>query len=118
LRAFTREANPGIHAALEDGRILSHADDALRIGVPATFAAGRLREKGDALADLASRFFDEPTRVEIVDESAPAASTQPSDGETDLRRRRQAALNDPGVSRALEVLDGEIVEILPFGGAR
>jgi DNA polymerase-3 subunit gamma/tau len=118
LRAFTREANRGIHAALEDGRILSHADDALRIGVPATFAAGRLREKGDALADLASRFFDEPTRVEIVDESAPAASTQPSDGETDLRRRRQAALNDPGVSRALEVLDGEIVEILPFGGAR
>jgi len=118
LRAFTREANPAVHAALEEGRILSHQDGALRIGVPAAFAVGRLREKGDALTDLASRFFGAPTRVEVVDESRPAAGAAPPNDESDMRRRRQAALNDPGVSRALEVLDGEIVEILPFGGAR
>ena len=120
LRAFTREANPGIHAALEDGRIVSHEADVLRIGVPAAFAARRLHEKVDTLAEFASRFFGVATRIEIADESAPAAerADAAAGADEDLRRRRRAALNDPGVTRTLEVLDGEIVEILPFGAAR
>ena len=118
LRAFTRTGNPAIYAALEDGQILSHASDTLRIRVPAAFAARRLQEKSDALAELASRFFGKPTRIEIADEGVDAASTTPPGIDDDLRRKRQVALNDPGVSRALEVLDGEIVEILPFGATR
>jgi hypothetical protein len=119
LRAFARESNPAIHAALEDGEIVSHDRGLVRIRVPAAFAARRLQERTDALAEIASRFFDATTRVEIADaeELAPAAGTL-AGGDDDLRRRRQAALNDPGVSRALEVLDGEIVEILPFGAPR
>jgi DNA polymerase-3 subunit gamma/tau len=120
LRAFTRETNPGIHAALEDGRIVSHEADVLRIGVPAAFAARRLHEKVDTLAEFASRFFGVATRIEIADESAPAAerADAAAGADEELRRRRQAALNDPGVTRTLEVLGGEIVEILPFGAPR
>jgi DNA polymerase-3 subunit gamma/tau len=117
LRAFAREVNPAIHAALEAGEIVSHESGLLRIRVPAAFAARRLQERTDALAELASRFFDATTRVEIADAEAPTAPTA-ANGDDELRRRRQAALNDPGVSRALEVLDGEIVEILPFGAPR
>ena len=117
LRAFAREANPAIHAALEGGEIVSHESDLLRIRVPAAFAARRLQERTDALAEIASRFFGAGTRVEIADGELPAAPAAAT-GDDDLRRRRQAALNDPGVSRALEVLDGEIVEILPFGATR
>ena len=35
-----------------------------------------------------------------------------------LRLRRQAALKNPGVARALEILDGEVVEIKPLGAPR
>jgi DNA polymerase-3 subunit gamma/tau len=119
LRAFAREANPAIHAALEDGEIVCQESGLLRIRVPAAFAARRLQERSEALAEIASRFFDATTRVEIADTQAPSPPADAAaSGEDDLRRRRQAALNDPGVSRALELLDGEIVEIVPFGAPR
>jgi DNA polymerase-3 subunit gamma/tau len=115
LRAFARADNPGIFAALEGGRVLSREDGALRIGVPAAFAARRLREKAKLLHALAQRFFGEAVRIEIVDESAPAAAEPGAKGPDQTRQRRQEALNDPGVSRALEILGGEILEIRPLG---
>jgi DNA polymerase-3 subunit gamma/tau len=115
LRAFARAENPGIYAALEGGRVLARDDRALRIGVPAAFAAKRLREKAKLLDALAERFFGAAVRVEIVDESAPAPGEPAARGSEQTRQRRQEALNDPGVSRALEILGGEIVEIRPLG---
>jgi DNA polymerase-3 subunit gamma/tau len=115
LRAFARAENPGIYAALEGGRVLAREDGALRIGVPAAFAARRLREKAKLLDALAGRFFGAPVRVEIADESAPSAAEPAAKGVEQNRQRRQDALNDPGVSRALEILGGEIVEIRPLG---
>jgi DNA polymerase-3 subunit gamma/tau len=118
LRAFARGENPGIYAALEGGRVLAREGGTLRIGVPAAFAARRLREKAKLVDALAARFFGGPARVEIVDESAPAAAEPAARGADAARQRRQEALNDPGVSRALEILGGEIVEIRPLGEGR
>jgi hypothetical protein len=43
-----------------------------------------------------------------------AAVARPEDTEA-ARRRRQQALDHPGVNTAIEVLGGEIVEIRPLG---
>jgi DNA polymerase-3 subunit gamma/tau len=118
FRAFTREPGPGIFAALEGGRVLERSAGCLRLAVPEGFAARRLREKVSQLEALAARFFGEPTRVEVAEErSSPPGADAAEDGEA-VRLRRQAALNDPGVGRALEILGGEIVDIRPLGGRR
>jgi DNA polymerase-3 subunit gamma/tau len=119
LRALAREGNPGIYAALEGGRLISREDGKLRFGVPSAFAARRLTEKSKALEALAEHFFGEPVRVEIIHESDAQAEAPVMAAEPDVsRQRRQQALNDPGVSRALEILGGEIVEIRPLGEGR
>ncbi|MGH0029760.1 MAG: DNA polymerase III subunit gamma/tau [Myxococcota bacterium] len=121
LCAFVRQRNPGIFAALEGGRILARENGTLRVGLPAGFAARRLQEKADQLAELTSEFFGQPVRVEAVDESVPEAAPQRAGGapkEDPARRRRQQALNDEGIARVLDILDGEIVEIRPLGGGR
>jgi DNA polymerase-3 subunit gamma/tau len=121
LRAFVRERNPGIYSALDGGRILARDDGSLRIGLPAAFAARRLRDKAEPLAALASEFFGAPVRVEAVDESVSEPATAANGGDAGgdgVRRRRQQALNDDGIARALDILDGEIVEIRPLGAPR
>jgi DNA polymerase-3 subunit gamma/tau len=115
LRAFAREQNPGVYAALEGGRIAEHSADALVIAVPA-FAAARLRERQAALEEIAARFFGETLRVRVAEQGVVDAASAP-DGEA-VRLRRQAALNHPGVARALEILEGEILEIRPLGAPR
>ena len=56
--------------------------------------------------------------MEIVDESEASPATETDTAPDMGRQRRQEALNDPGVSRALEILGGEIVEIRPLGSGR
>jgi DNA polymerase-3 subunit gamma/tau len=115
LRAFAREQNPGVYAALEGGRIAERSAEALVISVPA-FAAQRLRERHAALEEIATLFFGETLRVRVAEQGAVDAASGP-DGEA-VRLRRQAALNHPGVARALEILEGEILEIRPLGAPR
>jgi DNA polymerase-3 subunit gamma/tau len=117
LRAFVKEANAGIYAALEGGELVAADEEGLRIAVPQAFAARRLQDKIELLETLSGRFFDRPTRVQIegsTDGSAERASAAGPDPEH-ARQRRAAALKDPGVGRALEILGGEIVDILPLG---
>jgi DNA polymerase-3 subunit gamma/tau len=117
LRAFVREENPGVYAALEGGRIVARDASGLRIAVPGAFAARRLGDKLAQLEQLAGRFFDRPTPVHV--ESVPEESSADARPDADaLRRRRAAALSDPGVGRALEILGGEIVDIRPLGDGR
>jgi DNA polymerase-3 subunit gamma/tau len=117
LRAFVKEANAGIYAALEGGELVAADEEGLRIAVPQAFAARRLQDKIELLETLSGRFFDRPTRVQIEgssDASAESLSAAGPDPEH-ARQRRAAALKDPGVGRALEILGGEIVDILPLG---
>ncbi len=120
LRAFARPEHPGIYAALDGAELVERGDECLRIRVPEPFAARRLREKQDAVDALAASFFGRATRVAIEDQPGPAAGGPGSDdsGLDFLRQRRQEALNDPAVGRALEILGADIVEIRPLGGSR
>ncbi|HEY5657025.1 MAG TPA: DNA polymerase III subunit gamma/tau [Myxococcota bacterium] len=121
LRAFAREESPAIHAALGGGRLVEHGASGLRIAVAERFAADRLREKSAQLEQIASRFFGSPTgvHIELDENGAPegADGAHAADPE-ELRRKRQAAINHPGVGRALEIMSGEILEIRPLGGGR
>jgi hypothetical protein len=118
LRGFVRERSHGIFASLEGGEVRLQQDGALTLGIPAGFAARRLQEKGSELDALASEFFGAPTRVTVEDTSAArAAGARATSSDEATRERRQAALNDEGVARTLDILDGEIVEIRPLGSA-
>jgi DNA polymerase-3 subunit gamma/tau len=121
LRAFVREQSPAIHAALGGGRLVERGESGLRIAVAERFAADRLREKSAQLEQIAARFFGHPTPVRI--ELEEGAQPDAADGATRVdpeavRRTRQAAINNPGVGRALEIMRGEILEIRPLGGGR
>ena len=116
LRGFAGKRSPGLFAALEGGHLMECGEDRLRIAIPQRFSAQRLGDRLEALEALCSELFGRTLKVEIEceeDGSAPdgAAARDPES----VRRLRQDALNDPGVLTALEILEGEIVEIRPLG---
>jgi DNA polymerase-3 subunit gamma/tau len=116
LRAFVKDENAGIYAALEGSQLVAADEQGLRIAVPQAFAARRLQDKAELLETLSERFFGHPTPVRIEVGSADASPGRtPAPDPEHARRRRAAALKDPGVGRALEILGGEIVDILPLG---
>jgi len=124
LRSFAGRENAGLLAPLEGGQIVDQGPDHLRIAVPTAFSAKRLNHKRNQLEAACAHFFGHAMRIEI--ETAPTAATgvaasgRSGSGEDPktARDRRQRALNHPAVRLALEVLDGEIVEIHPVGGGR
>jgi hypothetical protein len=118
LAAFAQQENRGLFAALAGGRLVERAPGRLRIRLASGIAARRLAARDRDLEAVCGRFFGEPMRVELETDSggAPARSgATPADDDAAARRRKQRALDDPGVNAALEVLGGEIVEIRPLG---
>lgn len=117
LRDFAGKGNPGLFAALEGGRLVERGEDHLRISVPQRFLAQRLEDRRDALEKACADFFGRGMRLEIEsDGDEPSGPTRP-DAES-RRQLRQAALNHPAVNAAVEILEGEIMEIRPIGGER
>jgi DNA polymerase-3 subunit gamma/tau len=115
LREFAQEANRGLFAALEGGRLTDHTPGRLRIVLPSTTAVRRFEARAQDLDEVCTRFFGEPTHVQLEAEGAVAQSAAPADGRDGERRRRQEALNHPAVNEALDVLGAKIVEIRPTG---
>jgi hypothetical protein len=119
LRERVREANPGIYAALDGGRLAHMADGLLRIEHPERFAANRLSEKRELIEAVASEMFGRPTRVEVQQAGDAPAAAHTTRVDPDVTRQIRAdALNDPGIGRALEILGAEIVDIRPLGTPR
>jgi DNA polymerase-3 subunit gamma/tau len=125
LRGFIREEHPGLVAALEGGKLLERDDQHIRVFIQEPFAAQRLRDRLESLEAACAKFFGHPIRVQI--ETAEAGAKAGSEATTDskaalsseaLRELTQRALKNPAVNRAVEILDGEIVEIRPTGHTR
>ncbi|HVH05365.1 MAG TPA: DNA polymerase III subunit gamma/tau [Myxococcota bacterium] len=118
LRVFAQRENRGLFAALEGGRALAFDGARLRLLVKPGIGAGRLASRRADLAAVCERFFGRPVRVEIEVEGDPASAAaqdaRAATQEATLARRRDA-LNHPAVNNALEILDGEILEIRPLG---
>ena len=119
LRGFIGNEHPGLFAAMEGGKLLELDEQRLRLFIPEPFAAQRLRDRLDSLGSVCAEFFGRPTGVEIeTTEAVPGAGREAAHSGEALRQLRQRALNHPGVNRAVEILDGEIVEIRPAGPTR
>jgi hypothetical protein len=125
LRGFMREEHPGLAAALEGGKLLERDDQRIRVFIQEPFAAQRLRDRTEPLEAACAKFFGHPIRVEIetAREDAEAGSEAAADSKAALssdalRELTQRALKNPAVNRAVEILDGEIVEIRPTGQTR
>ncbi|MEN8161498.1 MAG: hypothetical protein ABFS41_15620, partial [Myxococcota bacterium] len=118
LRAFAQEANRGLFAALEGGRLTGRTEQTLRIALPSAIAMRRLEGRMEELTGVCERFFGHPLRVVLEAEGAASATsgTRAVGPDPGAKRRRQEALNHPAVNQALEILQGEIVEIRPLGG--
>ena len=125
LRGFIGKNHPGLVAALEGGKLLDRDDKHMRVFIQEPFAAQRLRDQLESLETACAEFFGHPIRVQI--ETAEANAEAGSGAATDakaaltgeaLRELTQRALKNPAVNRAVEILDGEIVEIRPTGHTR
>ena len=125
LRGFIGKNHPGLVAALEGGKLLERDDQHMRVFVEEPFAAQRLRDRLESLETACAEFFGHPIRVQIetTEANAEAGSGAATGaraaltGEA-LRELTQRALKNPAVNRAVEILDGEIVEIRPTGHTR
>ena len=125
LRGFIGENHPGLVAALEGGKLLERDDQHLRVFVEEPFAAQRLRDRLESLETVCAEFFGHPIRVQIetteanteAESGAATGAIAALTGEA-LRELTQRALKNPAVNRAVEILDGEIVEIRPTGHTR
>ena len=119
LRAYAAKESPALFAALQDGALLEQAAGRIRIQIPRSFAAQRLRDRQSALDALCTSFFGRETRAEVASaeelrrDAEGSAGAAGRDGEA-LRRLRQVALDHPGVNAALTLLGAEIVEIRPL----
>jgi hypothetical protein len=125
LRGFIGKSHPGLVAALEGGKLLERDDQQLRVFIEEPFAAQRLRDRLEALETVCAEFFGQPLRVQIeTTEEHPEAETEAATGARTaptgeaLRKLTQRALENPAVNRAVEILDGEILEIRPAGHTR
>jgi DNA polymerase-3 subunit gamma/tau len=118
LRVFAQGENRGLFAALEGGRALHWDGARLRLALPDGIGARRLAGRRADLAAVGERFFGRPVRIEleIAGEAPSAAGAREASKEAEEARRREA-LNHPAVNAALELLDGEILEIRPLGSA-
>jgi hypothetical protein len=118
LRGFAQRENRSLFAALAGGRLLERTATQVRIALPEGFGARRLESRLGELEAVCARFFGVPLRVKLETEpqkaGVPAGPCAPDP--EDARRRRQEALDHPGLHAALEILGGEIVEIRPLGG--
>jgi hypothetical protein len=118
LRSFAQEANRGLFAALEGGRLAGRSDDTIRIALPSALAVRRLESRLRELEAVVERFFGGPRRVVLEsDGGAAEAAPRPAGPDPLAQRRRQEALNHPAVNQALEILQGEILEIKPLSGS-
>jgi len=116
LRAFAQDANRGLFAALEGGRLVARTEETLRIALPSAIAVRRLEGRIGELAGVCERFFGKALRV-VLEADGPAAepTARPAGADPLAQKRRQEALNHPAVNQALEILEGEILEIRPLG---
>jgi len=116
LRAFAQDANRGLFAALEGGRLVARTEETLRIALPSAIAVRRLEGRIAELAGVCERFFGKALRV-VLEADGPAAepAARPAGADPLAQKRRQEALNHPAVNQALEILEGEILEIRPLG---
>ena len=118
LRGFAGRDNHGLSAALEGGRIVERGEDRLRIAIANRFAAQRLNDRRETLEEICARFFGRPMNVEIESpEGSKGTDSSALENDT-IRQLRQDALNHPAVTAAVEIMEGEIVEIRPLGGDR
>jgi DNA polymerase III subunit gamma/tau len=116
LRVFAQRENRGLFAALEGGQASHWDGDRLRLALPAGIGSRRLGSRRAELEAVCERFFGRPVRLEleIADEAGGAEGAREASKEAGEARRREA-LNHPAVNAALEILDGEILEIRPLG---
>ena len=112
-------------AVCMSGKLLERDDQHMRVFIEEPFAAQRLRDRLESLETACSKFFGNPIRVQIetTEANAEAGSGVATDARTALtgealRELSQRALKNPAVNRAVEILDGEIVEIRPTGNTR
>jgi DNA polymerase-3 subunit gamma/tau len=119
LRVFGQKQNRGLFASLEQADLLERSDEHLKLSVSGAFHQRRLLDQVDEVKRVCSAFFGSPMRVEIVlsrrEEIASPESAPPAARER-VRSQRREALNHPSVNAALEILEGEIVDIRPLGG--
>jgi DNA polymerase-3 subunit gamma/tau len=122
LRNLAIERNRGLFASLEGGRILDQSAGRVRIAVTSAFHAERLRAKIDELNSVCTAFYGDPTEADVIsgdgaqsDGSNAARANSVANRRESERLLRQQALNHPAVNTALDVLEGEIVEIRPLG---
>jgi len=122
LRTLAKEENRGLFTSLDSCRVREQSPGHLHLTTSNGFHAKRLSDSVQSLEAICSRFFGQPTRVEIAVESTAGSdgdvtsTTRSVPQREDERRRRQEALNNPRINAALEVLQAEIVEIRPLGG--
>jgi DNA polymerase-3 subunit gamma/tau len=113
LRSRVREESPGLFSALQALRLSNREPGRLRFEAPNPFNRQRIEDRRDELEAICTRFFGEPTRIEVA-EATPAAARSAQPRLEESRRLRQQALNHPLVNTALEVLEADIVEIRPL----
>ena len=119
LRGFVRGRDRGLSASLEDATLLESRPGQVKLGAAAAFHHRRLTDRTPEVEQMLAEFFGQPTRLELV---APAGAEETPTGEGPSPRRelerkqRREALEHPKVNLALDVLDAEIVDIVPLGG--
>jgi hypothetical protein len=71
------------------------------------------REHTRLVEDLAKRFFGRPLRVTVRGTEAAPADADATEPETSPAALQAAALGDPTVRAAVEILGGEVQEVRP-----
>jgi hypothetical protein len=119
LRAFARERDRGLSTSLDNVTLVESRPGHLKLSTQQPFHHRRLSDRLQAVEQICSDFFGEATRVDLLppanSEEAPIAEG-PSPRREHERQQRREALEHPSVNLALELLDAEIIDIVPVGG--
>lgn len=117
LREKALELDRSKFASLETATLREIRGNMMLLDAPVSFHADRIRARIDDLERVAAEIFGRPVRITVEIAQGKTERQQSSAVRETSRRRRQEALNSEPVNLALEVLEGEIVEIRPLGDA-
>ena len=121
LRVFASKTNRTLSTSLENASLVENKPGSAVIAAASQFQAERLQDRTAELSKLASEFFGHETKVSVAfsaraQEAPPLIPSAQDPLRESEREIRQKALNHPVLGKAIEVLGGEIVKIVPLSG--
>ncbi len=121
LKAFIREKNPPLSSKIDNGKFMGYEGGRLAVGFPDGYVfLDHIRDKKqmDLLSRMASEFFGENTKVEVILLEKNPSNSGAAKGTASKSDIKNEALGHPMVQKVIDVFQGAKIVDVRINGTR